>query len=412
MSELPSLAGADWLAAPAVQAVFDLLGRDGGSGRVVGGAVRDALMGRPVEEVDFATTHRPETVMALAEKAGIKAVPTGIEHGTITLIIDGRGYEVTTLREDVETDGRHAVVRFGTDWDADAARRDFTVNALSADAEGRIYDPIGGLPDVIARRIRFIGDPDRRIREDYLRILRFFRFHAECGEGPSDRAGLEAAVRHRNGLRSLAAERINAELGKLLLADRAGETAHEVEEAGLFPIVFAGISHAARLERAIALEQEGGVAPSYPRRLAVLSVMIAEDADRVADRLKLSNADRQVLETSVERSAGWTEMPGIREAKETIYRSGREAFIDAFVFAASRGRGAVADWAKSLQSLVSWEVPTFPLAGRDLLSLGMVRGPEIGALLKRLEKWWIAEGFSPDRAALLGRLQQIGASQQ
>lgn len=411
MTELPSLAGAEWLNRAPVRAVFDLLNRDGGDARVVGGAVRDSLMGRPVDEIDFATTHLPETVVTLAGKAGIKAVPTGIEHGTVTLIVEGCGYEVTTLREDIETDGRHAVVRFGSDWAADAARRDFTVNALSVDADGQLHDPIGGFADVVERRIRFIGDPDTRIREDYLRILRFFRFQAECGAGMLDRAGLEAAVRQRQGLRSLAAERINNELGRLLVAGGVSETIHEVEEAGLLQIVLAGISHAARLDRAIAVEDEAGIAPSYARRLAVLSVMTAEDADRVADRLKLSNADSRVLETSISLAA-WSAAPRVSDAKETIYRAGREAFIDALVLAASRGRGPVTKWAELLQLLASWEVPVFPLAGRDLLSLGMARGPEIGALLKRLEKWWIAEGFAPDRAALLGRLQQIGASQQ
>ncbi len=213
-----NLAHEAWLQDAAVQRVFALLNADGGEGRVVGGAVRNALMGAPISDVDFATTNLPQVVMERAAAAGIKAVPTGIDHGTVTLVIDGRGFEVTTLRQDVETDGRRAKVSFGTDWQADAERRDFTINALYATADGDVVDLVNGLPDIETKTLRFIGDAHQRIAEDYLRVLRFFRFFAYCGSGRPDADGLRASARAKDKLDSLSAERVWSELRKLLAA--------------------------------------------------------------------------------------------------------------------------------------------------------------------------------------------------
>jgi poly(A) polymerase len=407
MSALPSLALEPWLHSPSVRTIFGLVDRAGEVGRVVGGAVRNCLMEKPVHEIDFATTLVPDELMEIAAAGGVKAIPTGIEHGTVTLVLDGRGFEVTTLREDIDTDGRHAVVRFGSDWEADARRRDFTFNALSVDASGVVRDPVGGYSDLIARRVRFIGDPDRRIREDHLRILRLFRFQAAYGEGPIDTPGLAAAMRHRDGLRALSAERINHEMGRLLLATGAGAVAHDMEDSGLLLLILGGISRASRLDTAIAVECDAKIEPSYPRRLAALSVDIAEDAERVAKRLRLSNADRLVLHECASMPETWPTPPGLDQAREAQYRAGRARSVDSLVYAAARGRGDHSDWANLLRSLESSESQEFPLTGKDALAAGIAPGPEVGALLARLEEWWIAQQFLPDRASLLDKLKQM-----
>ncbi len=411
MDALPRLE-APWLADQQVVAVFELLNNDGESGRAVGGAVRDTLMGRAVSEIDFATTGRPDWVLARAEALGVKAVPTGIEHGTVTLVVGGRGYEVTTLREDVETDGRHAVVRFGRDWAADARRRDFTMNALSVEVDGHLHDPVMGYPDLVARRVRFIGDPDRRITEDYLRILRFFRFHAQCGSGELDRAGLDAAIRGRNGLRALSAERINHELARMLVADGAVGAVVAMQEAGILPILLAGVGYLAPFAAMAGFEREAALAPSYPRRLAGLAVQIEEDIARVTDRLRLANADRDAMRQALAFSAGANLPPDQRQARADLYRNGRDTFTNGLALAAARHPADAAKWLKALSFVQSWEPPLFPISGKDLLAEGLARGPALGAMLAQLEAWWIADDFRPDRAALLGLWQQISASQQ
>lgn len=411
MSALPRL-DAPWLAKPRVKAVFALLNQEGEEGRAVGGAVRDTLLGRPVHEIDFATTGRPDWVMARAAEAGIKAIPTGIEHGTVTLVVQGHGHEVTTLREDVETDGRHAVVRFGRDWAADARRRDFTMNALSVEADGHLHDPVFGYPDLLARRVRFIGDPDRRIAEDYLRILRFFRFHAECGEGELDPAGRDAAVRGRTGLRILAAERINHELRRTLLAAGAVEAVTAMQETGILPILFAGIGYLAAFRNMVAFEAEAGLEPSYPRRLAALTVRIAEDVERITARFRLANADRDAMSAALAYAERLRTAPLGRQAKADLYRLGRDAFTDGIALAAAIRAKPLAGWAKSLSAVAGWQPPAFPIGGKDLIAAGVRAGPQLGAILGQLEAWWIGEDFQPDRAALLRRCQQISAAQQ
>jgi len=412
MSEPPSLSGAGWLGDSRVRRVFAVLNQDGEEGRAVGGAVRDGLMDQAVTDVDFATTALPDKVMARAAEAGIKAIPTGIEHGTVTLALGGRGYEVTTLREDVETDGRHAVVRFGRDWEADARRRDFTINALSAEADGTVHDPVGGYADIMAGRVRFIGDADTRIAEDRLRLLRFFRFHAERGRGEIDRDGFAAAVRARNGIRDLAAERINAEFRRLLLARRAAETVRIVQDAGILSVILGGIGYPRRLERVAAFESAAGLAGAYPRRLAALAAAISEDAERVAARLRLSNADSDRMRAAVESGARWRVPPVEKAAKAAIYELGRPSFDDALALAAANRPGTAEEWAAPARRLGDWRVPKFPISGKDLLANGVLRGPMLGAILKQLESWWIDQDFAPDREALLARLQQVQASQQ
>jgi poly(A) polymerase len=412
-AELPNLARTDWFAAPVVQAIFAALNREGDSVRIIGGAVRNALLGVPVGEVDFATTAIPEEVATRAEAAGLKVVPTGVDHGTLTLVGGGVGYQVTTLREDVETDGRHAVVRFGRDWVADAMRRDFTVNALSVDAEGTIHDPLGGYPDILVGRIRFIGEADRRIAEDRLRILRFFRFHAEYGAGDLDADGLSAALRARNGLRDLSAERIGQEMRRLVVARRAAETVVAMQECGVLPIVFGGIGYLASFARLAAFEAELGIAATVPLRLAALGCRVSEDAARLTERLRLANVERERMLAALAATDPFRPLPDIRGARAALYRLGAGAYRDGLALAFAWGEAAASEpvWADLLHLADRWQPPVFPLGGRDAQGFG-AEGPAVGALLRAVEAWWIAEDFAPDAAALKARLQQMAAAQQ
>jgi poly(A) polymerase len=412
-ANLPNLASAEWLTAPAVRQIFAVIEGGGEEARIVGGAVRNALMGRPVHEVDFATTATPDRITALAAAAGIKAVPTGIEHGTVTLVIGGRGFEVTTLREDIETDGRRAVVKFGRDWEADARRRDFTVNALSVDSAGTIHDPVGGYPDVVARRVRFIGDSNQRIAEDRLRILRLFRFHAEYGEGPIDAAGLSAAIRAREGLRELSAERIGLEMRRIVVARRAAETVTLMQEVGILTIVLGGVGYLAQFARAVHGEEAMDGAPVVATRLAVLSCRIEADALRIAERLRLSNAERDRILATISAAGAFTTVPGAKEARRALYQLGPEAYRDGVVhaFAWSGTSQDPQAWRALYELPDRWTAPLFPLGGRDIIGKG-VAGPAVGELLRAVEAWWIEQDFAPHEAALRARLQQMMAAVQ
>ena len=411
---LPSLAGADWLEAKGVRRVFAALDRDGDETRIVGGAVRDALAGCPVADIDFATTALPEVVAARAAEAGLKAVPTGIEHGTLTVVAEGVGYQVTTLREDIETDGRRAVVRFGRDWEADARRRDFTVNALSVDAVGVVADPVGGFADIVARRVGFIGDPDRRIVEDRLRILRFFRFNAEFGAEPYDSAGLSATIRGREGLRELSAERIGQEMRRLILAPHAAQAISLMQDCGILPVVLAGVAFLGPFRRLLAFEQAVGAPPSVALRLAAAGCRVEEDADRIGDRLRLTNAERGLMRAAV-GAARRTPLPGDdKAARRFLYDLGGEAFRGAvsLAFAWSGDTADETAYAELYRLPARWERPRLPLGGRDALGAGASHGPAVGAFLKHLEAWWIEEDFAPDAAVLRSRLQQMIAAAQ
>jgi poly(A) polymerase len=409
---IPSLAGAEWLAAEPVRAIFAALDRDGDESRIVGGAVRDALAGRPVGDVDFATTATPAAVMERAAAAGFRAVPTGIDHGTVTVVAGHAGYEVTTLREDVETDGRHAVVRFGRDWVRDAERRDFTVNALSVDAGGTVHDPLGGYPDVLARRIRFIGDADRRIAEDRLRILRFFRFAAQFGAGDIDRDGLAASIRARNGLRDLSAERIGQEMRRLVMAPDAAATLSLMQDCGILPVVLAGVACLGPFARLVAFEAAAGAAPSLAVRLAALGCRVDEDVLRLAARLRLANAERDMMRLSLAAARRIPPPGDMRGARRLLYETGEDVFRGGVALAAAWGvapDGGLVDLHRLPER---WPRPRFPLSGRDALGAGVRHGPEVGTLLRALEDWWIAQDFTPDEASLRARLQQMIAAAQ
>ncbi len=291
-----ALKDASWLTSGPLARLLAVLNQDGEEARPIGGAVRNALLGEPIHEIDIATTALPHEVMRRAQKAHFKPVPTGIDHGTVTVVVEGRPLEVTTLREDVETYGRKAKVAFGRDWRRDAERRDFTINALSVSADGIVHDYVGGLDDLPARRVRFIGDPSRRIAEDYLRILRYFRIHAAYGRGAFDQAALHACIVGREGLRALSAERVQAELMKLLIAPDASASLAAMGDAGLLLILLGGVTYQASFDQMVAVEQRLGVAADATRRLAALAVAIPEDAERLEQKLRLSNKDTDRLE--------------------------------------------------------------------------------------------------------------------
>jgi tRNA nucleotidyltransferase/poly(A) polymerase len=410
-----SLAGADWLAAPNVRRLFAVLSGGGEEARIVGGAVRNALLGAPVADVDFGATATPGTVTARAEAAGFKVVPTGIEHGTVTVIAGADSYQVTTLREDIETDGRHAVVRFGRDWEADARRRDFTVNALSVDAEGTVRDPVGGYDDIVAGRIRFIGDADRRIAEDRLRILRFFRLFAEHGRGDIDRDGLSAAVRARAGLRDLSAERVGQEMRRLVVAPRAAETVALMQEVGILPVVLGGVGYPLVFARLAGLDAGVAAAPAPALRLAALACRVEEDVARVARRLRLANAERDRMAAALAAASASAPRPDQRGARRLLYRVGVAAYRDGVALAAAWS-GASPDDAGRWRDLLTlpdrWSPPRFPLAGRDIVGAGAPPGPAVGAVLRAVEAWWIERDFAGDEAALKARAHEIMAGQQ
>ena len=392
MSKLPNLSRAKWLRAPSLQRVFSIIADAGGEARVAGGAVRDAILKVPVTEVDLATTLPPERVIEIFIAAGLKAHPTGIEHGTVTVVIDHQPYEVTTLRHDVETDGRRAKVKFTSDWQADALRRDFTMNALYCDARGKIYDFTDGYRDILRKRIIFVGSPAKRIVEDYLRILRFFRFHARFGKGAPDKAGLAACVRYRKGLDTLSAERIRQEMFKLLAAPGAVPSLKLMAKCG----ILAHLLPYTEDWRII-----GRLPPDPLLRLAALSA----GPKAMKERWRISNAEEKRLDAISSLTAP---SPSLRrnEQRAVLYRMGGDAWRDLVRIGWARSKASLDDpsWKRLLRLPDRWPVPSLPVAGRDLIAAGLNPGPEFGLTLRQLEDWWLAADFKPGKDELLKRL--------
>ncbi len=383
---------APFLADPGYRRLIAVLEADGERAMAVGGAVRNALMGIPGTDVDIATTALPETVMARARRAGLKAVPTGIEHGTVTVVVDHVGYEVTTLRSDVETDGRRATVAFTRDFAADAGRRDFTMNAIYADLDGRLTDPTGGVADALARRVRFIGDPHLRIREDYLRILRFFRFHAAFGAGEPDPAGLAACVELQQGLDRLSRERIGQEMRKLVVAPRAADTIRLMAKVGILAHVLGRNAHPEAFARFAALAAEAGHALTPAAALSVLADIAdpEPDAEHLGERLRLSRAETAEIARLARLAADLGPAPDRHAVKLAVYRHGNEAAVAGLLAAAAKaGAGA----SPHLGLARSWTAPRFPVTGRQLLAEGHPPGPDLGRRLAELEAAWIAADF-------------------
>jgi poly(A) polymerase len=403
--EHPSLRDAAWLREGGLARLLAVLNRDDEEARVVGGAVRNALLGEPIAEFDLATTAVPDEVIRRAKAAGFKPVPTGIEHGTVTVVIEGRPFEVTSLREDVETFGRHAAVQFGRDWRVDAERRDFTMNALSVGADGVVHDSVGGLADLKARRVRFIGDANKRIAEDYLRILRFFRFHAAYGHGAPDAAGLHACIAARAGLDQLSRERVRMELLKLLLARHATAALAVMAESGLLLPVLGGVPDLAGFENMAKVEAAAGIQADPVQRLGALGARITEDGERLWQRLRLSNAEHERLQSMSE--AWWRISPANeKEARALLYRLGPERFVDRVLIAWARSwtdssRAANdAPW-RTLAALPErWTAPVFPLKAADFIERGVEKGPALGAAMHEAEEAWIDADFPSGQAAI------------
>ncbi len=388
--------------------VLGLLDTDGEEARLVGGALRNALLGRRAEEFDIATTATPEAVLERARAAKLKSVPTGVTHGTVMLVVDGKPFEVTSLREDIETDGRHAKVRFSRDFETDAKRRDFTMNALSMRRDGTLYDYVGSLADIKARRLRFIGDPAARIREDYLRILRFFRFAAAYAEGPLDASALLACLRERDGLARLSRERVRSEIMKLFAAPRAGEVTREFCETGLLGPLLASAPDPARLIRFLRFR---GNAPSDPLlALAALCVNLPEDVERLRDRLRLSNPETQRLAdaaTAFMTLHGLETPPPASVLLRRIFRFGRQAVCDALALAAAESDADPASWQEALAHAHAAKEPRLPFSGADLLARGVPEGKAIGDALKDLQARWIEAGFPDDPRRLAELLEEV-----
>jgi poly(A) polymerase len=401
MSATTPLPNAEWLMQPALRRVLDLLTVDGEEARVVGGAVRDALMGLPVGEKDIATTMLPDEVMRRAKAAGIKAVPTGLAHGTVTLIAEGEPFEVTTLRQDVETFGRKANVAFGRDWATDAQRRDFTMNGLSVAPDGTVHDHVGGRDDIAARRVRFIGDPDTRIAEDYLRILRFFRFHARYGDGPPDRAALLACLRGRRGIAQLSSERLRMEMLKLVVAPGARAAVQAMADGGLLVAITGGVTYAGAFAAMIDQESDLGLAPDPMRRLGALCVAVTEDAKRVAMRLRLTNAEAKALDSMGHR---WWRLAAMDEAtaKKRLYRLGETRYRDRVMLAWAKASQSAdpAIWRARVELPQRWTAPVFPLKAADFIARGISAGPGLGHVLALAEDGWLAADFPLEPDAL------------
>jgi tRNA nucleotidyltransferase/poly(A) polymerase len=415
---MTSVAGEAWFRDPALRRILEVLNADGGEARIVGGAIRNALMGMTVGDIDIATTLRPEVVVERAGAAGIRAVPTGIEHGTVTLVLEGQGFEVTTLRRDVETDGRRAQVVYGTDWKTDAERRDLTINALYADDKGDVIDLVGGLADIETRTVRFIGDAATRIAEDYLRVLRFFRFFAYYGSGRPDAEGLKASAKAKDKLRTLSAERIWSETKKLLAAPDPSRALLWMRQTGVLTEILPetekwGIDAVHGL---VAAEQALKWEPDPLLRLAAIVPDDPERLEALSKRLRMSNAEAARLQA-------WATAPVLPDEvtdvgfDRMLYRHGREGIWMRLRLALAASRSSApgdpiamrktARLTVLLARCDSYQRPVFPLTGDDVLAAGVPPGRRVGEVLAVLEAFWIERNFTPDRTTLAGRLDEM-----
>lgn len=383
-----------------------------GSTRFVGGCIRNALWGLPVADIDMATTLPPEDVQAALKAAKIKTVPTGIAHGTLTAVVSGKPYEITTLRRDVETDGRRAVIAYTEDWLEDAQRRDFTVNALYADAEGQIYDPTGeGLADIEARRFRFVGDADARVREDYLRILRLFRFVAWYGQDAKiTKEALTACRENRRGLKALSAERVWSETKKLLSARDPVRAVRIMLQQEILDTLLPEASNVDGLVALVALEAREGLKPDPLLRLMAMMGRDALSASLLAKRLKLSNKEAARIKDWASNAETLSHDMPERARMQAIYRAGQQVILDRARLRAAGAEVAIesAHWMVLADLALGWTPPIFPLRGADLIAAGVPKGPSLGKALTALEALWVRSGFSTEKPQLLAALKLLG----
>ena len=404
----PRIAPPPWMVEWTTRAVLDALSSGGVEARFVGGVVRDTLLGLPIlgpgraTDIDIATPAPPEQIIELLEKRGVRVVPTGLAHGTVTAVVPPRHFEITTLRRDVETYGRRARVAFDADWAADAARRDFTINAIFLAADGTIYDLVGGLDDLRAGRVRFVGDPATRIAEDVLRLLRYYRFEARFGSGSGDEPARAACRAAAHLLPTLSAERVAQELVRLLETPDPGRAVQMMQEDGVLAVVLPEARRLDRLRRMIAIEPD----PDPLRRLAAVVEVDADAAAALADRLHFPNAWRDRLR---DLAAPWPFDPGTDGVKQrrALYRLGAARYRDLVLLDAANARVSAERLAELIDFARDWTPPQFPLTGHDVISLGIPPGPRVGELLDAVERWWEAQDFTANRDQCLGRLKEL-----
>jgi poly(A) polymerase len=399
------IAPQSWMVEPATSAVLRALAAGGVEARFVGGSVRDALLGERIGDIDIATPASPERVIALLEKARIKVVPTGLDHGTVTAIVPPRHFEITTLRRDVETYGRRARVAFDADWAADAARRDFTINAMFLDPDGTIHDPVGGLPDLRARRIRFVGDPATRIAEDVLRLLRYYRFEARFGTGDGDAYARAACHSAADLLPTLSGERVQQEMIKLLETPDPIAALKMMWDDGVLAVTLPEARHLDRLRRLMSIEG----APDPLLRLAALVQVDGEGAVALAARLRFSNVWRDRLR-GLSPPRPLDPMGDVQAQRRVLYRLGAEHYRDIALLLAAEGKVSQSRLAELLDLARGWTPPVFPLAGRDVTALGIPPGEGVGRLLAAVHDWWEEGDFTADRARCVAHLKELATS--
>ncbi len=392
-----------WMKTREALRLLDVLGADGGAARFVGGCVRDAVLGRVAKDIDIATDLRPENVIALLAKARIKAIPTGLKHGTVTAILGLHKFEITTLRRDLETDGRRAKVAFTDDWKQDAKRRDFTLNALYADESGAVYDYVGGIKDARAGRIRFVGKPDARIAEDYLRILRLFRFYAAYGRKAPDEKTLRACKRHAKHIASLSSERVRDELLKLLIAEKSISSIKLMHKYNVLHQIIPGPFKLNILKRLVAFAPESDAL----LRLAVLVKGAELNADWAAERFKLSLPQKKRMDAVLRLVPQTPPLPDSAVWNKLVYFSGADSVRDALRLWVAFNKISAPQAKRALSALQKWKAKEFPITGQDVLALGIPPGKRVGELLAQTENWWIENSFSPNKAACLKRLQTL-----
>jgi poly(A) polymerase len=399
---------ASWLFAPETHVVMTALdAREKGASRFVGGCVRNTLLGQPVDDIDIATKLVPDEVIAAARAAGLDAIPTGAEHGTITVIANHKPYEVTTLRRDVSTDGRRATVAFTRDWDEDSQRRDFRMNAMYADADGKIFDPTGGgVEDAKAGRVQFIGDAETRIREDYLRILRFFRFFAWYGRGAPDATGLDACTRLKDGLAQLSAERVWKELKKLLAAPDPRAAWRAMEASGVRAAIAPDASDCARFEQLVDIDVDQLIAPDPLLRLAALLPDDPDSARAIARHMKAANDERVRLVGALDTATTMRADISPRGVRRIVYLRGAQAFCDRARLAWAQAPGDPA-WRALIAMAMSWPIPRLPLTGEEIMATGAPPGPKVGEIMRAVEGWWIDNDFPDDKMSVLERMKAV-----
>ena len=407
MSTILPIAEQPWFQARETRAVMQALV----DARFVGGCVRNALLGVAVDDIDIATPLKPDEVSARVEARGMRAVATGIEHGTMTVVCNSRPFEVTTLRRDVSTDGRRASVAFTTSWEEDAARRDFTMNALYADMQGKVHDYSGGLEDLKNRRVRFIGDAGQRIAEDHLRILRLFRIHTWYGRGELDPVALAACVAAKGSLNTLSGERIQREMFKLFAAREPEAIIQVMADTGVLSELISGQLALRRLDAICLSDREHGFEVDAQLRAASLLTTQAQ-AEHVATRWRLSNEDRDRLVFMLGKPVPLRhDLNGV-ELRRLLYRHGSAAFSDAvrLKWASEAGATNASLWIQLLREAAAWKRPKFPIAGSDAMAAGIPQGPAVGRVLKAVEDWWIDHDFPDDRVLLMEQLRLAAGS--